>query len=67
MSWKNPINKAAIADGRASPPPPPDAIHLELTTAAINKFLNTHYTPDEIENMPASWLDKMMLIINAHG
>jgi len=67
VSWKNPINKAAIDEGRANPPPPPEAYHVEITTAAINRYLGTHYTPDEIENMPAAWLDKMAMLINANG
>lgn len=64
-SWAHPINadSDAMKDGRASRPPPPDFVQDELTCRAINKFLGTTYTVEQIADMPAAWVDKMMLLV----
>jgi len=54
-----------MQDGRSKQPTPPAFVQLEMTTASINHFLNTHYTPQEIANMPEMWIYKMKLLIEA--
>jgi hypothetical protein len=35
----------------------------ELTVRSINLFLGTNYTVEQVDEMPALWIDKMLLLI----
>ncbi len=54
-----------MKDGRSSQPEPPDFVIDELMTRRINLFLGTSYTVDQVLDLPAAWVEKMMLLISA--
>ena len=56
-----------MKDGRSAPPPPPEFVRLELTTRAVNLFLGTTYTPNEIEELPELWIEKVLMLTHAQS
>ena len=54
-----------MKDGRSKPPLPPDEIMDILITAAVNRTLGTHYTPEQVDALPQLFIDRVILVANS--
>jgi hypothetical protein len=58
-----------VREGRARPPKPPDdaIVQWALKTRILNDFLNTHYTVEQVKQMPRNERETYLMMANARN
>jgi hypothetical protein len=54
-----------MKDGRSKAPTLPEFLRDEMEVRVINNLLGTHYSVEELAEMPEIWIEKMLMWANS--